>query len=147
MLGGLGGSADDDDDDELDDDMDDLDDMDDPDGLDDDDESFAALAETLLARALLGRDKYAPKALMRAASMAAEVLAARGMPLPPLPLLAGYAARLASVAVWNLTTDQTSELLFSVKSKFGRFLDESKALVEYRPKSETFVYIDVGLEI
>ena len=98
VLGGLGGSAEDDDDDDLDDDMDDLDDMDDPDGLDDDDESFAALAETLLARALLGRDKYAPKALMRAASMAAEVLAARGMPLPPLPLLAGYAARLASAS-------------------------------------------------
>ncbi|KAH8070083.1 hypothetical protein JL721_5305 [Aureococcus anophagefferens] len=59
VLGGLGGSAEDDDDDDLDDDMDDLDDMDDPDGLDDDDESFAALAETLLARALLGRDKSA----------------------------------------------------------------------------------------
>ncbi|KAH8055094.1 hypothetical protein JL722_8519 [Aureococcus anophagefferens] len=83
VLGGLGGSAEDDDDDDLDDDMDDLDDMDDPDGLDDDDESFAALAETLLARALLGRDKYAPKALMRAASMAAE-----GRVLPVVLVLA-----------------------------------------------------------
>lgn len=63
-----------------------------------DEGAFAALAESLLARALAGRDKYSPKALMRAAATAAEVLAARGVPLPPETLLAGYAARLATSA-------------------------------------------------